>query len=217
MLNILLVDDESIFFEMLSDKKSNKYRFFYVSDPKTAASAIEKNKIDLVLMDWNLKDESGLDYVKQLRCHHLYSKIPIIMLTGNVENASIVQGLNSGANDYVTKPFNFDVLSARIDALLRKNTANTPIELNQETFEITLSGTKIRLRKKEFMIMKILLENPDRTFTRDDLNNLTSGEDIFVGRRSIDTFVRYLRKKLPCPTVIETIRGKGYKININNF
>lgn len=215
MKNILLVDDEPMFFDFFIENSNPSYRFFYIQNPIDLLSAIDDNSIDLVLMDWNLKGESGLDYVKLLRSHPRYSNLPIIMLTSKSEKENVIGGLSGGANDYVTKPFDIDILMARIHSQFSKDHGSVPIKLFQETFEIEIDGKRIKLRRKEFLILKTLLESPDKTFSRLTLNELTSGKDTFVSARSIDTFVRYLRQKLPAPKLIKTIRGKGYQINLD--
>lgn len=218
MKNVLLIDDEAVFFEMLTDTQIPDIKFHYLNHPETATKVIEEQKIDLILMDWNLNEECGIKHLKTLKNHPKYNKVPIIMLTAKGLDVEIVTALNAGANDYITKPFKFPVLVARIHAQLRKDKTMFPIKLYEDTFEIQINDkNKISLRKKEFVIFKTLLESPDKTFSREYLNDITSGIEVHVGDRSIDTFVRMLRKTLEdnqvSPDLIQTIRGKGYKFN----
>jgi DNA-binding response OmpR family regulator len=216
MKNILLVDDEPMFFDLLNLQSPaiSTYCFHYLQDPKLVFDVVDAKAIDLILMDWKLAGESGLEYVKLIRAHPSCCNIPIIMLTVRGEKNCIIEALTQGANDHVVKPFDFEILTARIHAQLAKHGSNTRIRLYCETYEVAFDNKKIKFRRKEFIIFKTLLENPDRTFLRKDLNDLTSGEDVFVSGRSIDTFIRFLRKKLPSPDLIETVRGKGYRIKL---
>lgn len=216
MKNILLIDDEPMFFDLLilETPLTSSYQFHYLQDPQHIFEVMEKKLVDLILMDWKLASESGLDYVKLIRAHPCYCDIPIIMLTVRGEKQFVVEALTQGANDYVTKPFDFEILTARIHAQLAKHNLKPNIRIFPDTFEVSFGNKKIKLRRKEFLIFKTLIESPDKTFLRKDLNDLTSGEDVFVSDRSIDTFIRFLRKKLPSPDLIETVRGKGYRIRL---
>lgn len=214
--HILLVDDDSLIFETLDDMKFSNVMLHFIENPDLILEYMDSNKIDLILMDFNIKHKSGTDYIKQIRQRRDLMEIPIIMLTGNSKDSDVISGLQSGADDYVTKPFKRDVLEARIQAGLRRKQkvckVNSAITFDENIFQIEIRGKKINLRKKEFHILKALVDNPGVTISRQELNALTTGPDVHVSDRSIDTFVRYLRIKLPLELIV-SVRGNGYKID----
>lgn len=216
MINALLVDDEPMFFDLLKISRQSVCNFLFIQEPANLFDFLEHNPVDIILMDWNLGGKSGLDYVKEIRSNPTFCSLPIIMLTAKSDKSHVIEGLNFGADDYITKQsFDIDVLIARIQAHLSKKQLQVPVKLLPQTFEILIDNKRIKLRRKEFLIFKTLLEHPETTFTREYLNGLTSGSDVFVSGRSIDTFVRFLRQKLPYPELIQTVRGKGYCFNLS--
>mgnify|MGYP001415228427 CR=1 FL=1 len=185
--------------------------------------SIQNNKPDLVIVDLELGDLRGETICTELRKSYSDQELPIIILTGEKSYESVVTCLNSGADDYITKPFNADELLARINARLR-STQNTPsksiltcadLELNTETLEVSRGGKKIELTAKEFELLKFLLINKDRILTREKLLNAVWGYSIIVNTRVVDVHVGKLRKKIDegyGKELIDTMRGFGYKI-----
>jgi DNA-binding response OmpR family regulator len=199
---------------------------FDVQGYHSGADALRNLKIskpDLALVDLELGDIRGETVCTELRKVYSDNDLPIIILTGDKSQESIVRCLNAGADDYVTKPFNADVLLARINARLR-NTHMIPatqvltcgdLELNMETLEATRAGKRIDLTAKEFELLKYLLINKDRILTREKLLNAVWGYTAIVDTRVVDVHIGKLRKKIEegfAYPLIETMRGFGYKI-----
>lgn len=193
-----------------------------------AAESIKKNSYDLMVLDWMLPQMSGIDLLKSLGKES--QRPPVLMVTAKTEPQDIVQGLEAGADDYITKPFEPNVFTARVNALLRRSQQKTQarataaikpeefiimgaLKMNLSTYEVHCCGELIHLTPSEFKILSTMGENQGRVLTRDDLIEEVQGEGISVTGRTIDTHVFGLRKKLGnCADVIETIRGVGYRV-----
>lgn len=182
---------------------------------------LKSNKPDIIIVDLQLEDIHGEALCKQIR--EVYSDVPIIILTGNKSQESIISCLNAGADDYITKPFNSDELLARVRARLRHvNTDSSSsvltagdITLNPETLEVTRGEEKITLTAKEFELLKYLLTNKFRVSTRDHILYAVWGYTAEINTRVVDVHIGKLRKKLEegtNKTYIESVRGYGYKI-----
>ena len=195
--------------------------------------AAEVERFALIILDWMLPGMSGVDFAKRLRASESPSaETSILMVTAKAEAADIVEGLESGADDYVTKPFEPSVLVARVRALMRRRPANSgddeagahsasstgavrlgQLEINPETYETTCAGEAISLTPSEFKLLLALAQNRGRVLTRDSLIQCVQGEGVSVVGRTVDTHVFGLRKKLgACADAIETVRGVGYRV-----
>lgn len=224
MYNILVVDDEQAYFEALNSANLKEFKFLYSSNLKEMEKFLFKDKIHLILMDWNLGKEDGVDITKELKSRTGTSNIPIIMVSGQNTNEKMVFALNQGADDYVLKPFTVDFLVAKINSNLRKygkkeSTAQTFIKnivINENSHSVEIKGKDIKLSKKEFLIFTTLIKNPENTFSREALNTLDCPGYV-VTNRTIDTLVKHIRTKFGDSSVIETISKKGYKINPKIF
>ena len=188
--------------------------------------ALEKRKPDLVLLDIMLPEEDGIQILQKLRQRQDTKKLPVIMLTAKGSEYDKVMGLESGADDYVSKPFGMMELLARVKALLRRTEDLRPAQenryvigdltVNQKRHEVLVKGEAVTLTKKEFDMLCYLLENKGMVLTRDQLLNQIWGYDFDGENRTVDVHIRTLRQKLgDCGTYIETIRGIGYKIGGN--
>jgi two-component system phosphate regulon response regulator PhoB len=190
-----------------------------------ARDLMRQNRYALLILDWMLPDESGIDIAREVR--RLGSDIAILMVTARAEANDIVSGLEAGADDFLTKPFEPTVLVARVRAALRRNRRPQTSEMENgekvlhvaelalypETFKATCSGTPVQLTTSEFKLLQALLETRGRVLTRDSLIAQVQGENISVVGRTVDTHVFALRKKLgPCADIIETVRGVGYRV-----
>jgi DNA-binding response OmpR family regulator len=187
-----------------------------------ALKSLKLNKPDLVLIDLELTDLRGETICVELRKD--YPDLPIIILTGDKSQSSIVTCLNSGADDYVTKPFNADVLLARINARLR-NVDSVPnnqvltlgdLSVNLETLEVKRDSKLIELTAKEFELLKYLVMNKSRILTRDKILNAVWGYNTIVDTRVVDVHIGKLRKKIEDgfkTKLVETVRGFGYKVS----
>ena len=194
--------------------------------PSLFWEALEKRKPDLVLLDIMLPEEDGIQILQKLRQRKDTKKLPVIMLTAKGSEYDKVMGLESGADDYVSKPFGMMELLARVKALLRRTEDLRPAQesryvigdltVNRKRHEVFVKGEAVTLTKKEFDMLCYLLENKGMVLTRDQLLNQIWGYDYIGDTRTVDVHIRTLRQKLgDCGTYIETIRGIGYKIGGN--
>jgi DNA-binding response OmpR family regulator len=173
---------------------------------------------DIIVLDWMLPDGQGIDFLREIR--NRSKSIPIIMLTARTELIDKVLGLETGANDYMTKPFESRELIARIRVQLREKTATKDydekltfgkIQIDIREREVLFDGKKVNLTKMEFDLLRILVENPKQTFSRENLLDKVWGYENFPTTRTVDTHVLQLRQKLS-DDVIETVRGLGYRL-----
>lgn len=211
MRQVLLVDDDLSYYEIIKELSSKDYNFLYISEPKMVLQFLKQNHIDLILMDWNLGSDSGIDLLKKIKNEDSLNSIPIMLVTGNSSTEHMVEGLDSGADDYITKPFNLKVLFSKIKANIRKKKNKF---FNENNLEVILKNDVIKLRFKEFIILKALVMNPDKVFSRKELNNLTAGEITYISERTVDTYVKRIREKLKNYKIIKCISKKGYQISL---
>jgi two-component system phosphate regulon response regulator PhoB len=222
--HILVVEDESDVRDLVAlHLQRDGYQVDLAADGEEAVKKIESGKYDLYVLDWMLPKLNGLEITRVLR-KNMSSVSPILMVTARVEATDIILGLEAGADDYITKPFEIPVLMARVRALLRRSTqfqsAGSPETIRIDALEIDLAGHKvtcggdpIALTTSEFKLLVSLAQSRGRVLTRDQLIDLVRGVDVSIVSRAIDTHVFGLRKKLgPCADIIETIRGIGYRI-----
>lgn len=219
---VLVVEDESEIRELISLLLLRQgHRVQQCASALEGLDQLRKNSFDLIVLDWMLPNMSGIEFLKQLDG----VKVPVLMVTAKTEPGDIVQGLEAGADDYITKPFEPSVLTARVKALLRRTQAlKAPeavrtqlkvggIAMNMDTYEVKLKGEPIHLTPSEFKILSEMILNQGRVLTRDQLIETVQGEGISVTGRTIDTHVFGLRKKLESEADwIETIRGVGYRV-----
>lgn len=219
---ILVIEDEKDIRDLISFQlKSKGHEISGVEKAEDAASMIESNQeIDLFIVDWMLPGQiSGIEFIKSVRTYPQYKETPIIMITALTQPENIVAGLDAGANDYITKPFDLKVLEARVRVQLRD-----PAPLSKDLFEfgelkieiskcrVFVSNEEINLTSTEFKILQLLTSKLGHVFTREQLINNILGEQVFVTGRTIDTHIAGLRKKMGSTSdYIETIRGIGYR------
>lgn len=215
---ILLVDDESSVLDFLSyNLKKEGYEVRVASN---GVKALEKTKIfkpDLIIVDIMMPEMDGIELCGLLREDPLNDMI-IVFLTARNEDYTQIAALESGGDDYIAKPIKPKVLVAKIKSLLkRKHKKKNIIEYNNimidlEKHEVKIDEKKINLPKKEFQILKILLKDPGKVFSREKIFKLVWGDNVFVGGRTIDVHVKKIRSKFG-QNFISTIKGIGYKIN----
>jgi two-component system phosphate regulon response regulator PhoB len=222
---ILIVDDESAIRQMVCLALSQAgYHCIEAADTNEAQNKIVADTPDLVLLDWMLPGTSGMEYARRLRREKLTQELPIIMLTARTEEDDKVRGLDSGADDYITKPFSTRELLARIKALLRRSaplSAETPIEvdglaLDPITHRVNAAGVNLDLGPTEFRLLHFFMTHPERVHSRERLLNGVWGDNVYVEERTVDVHIRRLRKALT-PTgherLIQTVRGAGYRFS----
>ncbi len=179
---------------------------------------------DMVLLDWMLPGTSGVDYARRLRQDKLTRHIPIIMLTARTQEEDKLKGLETGADDYVTKPFSTRELLARIKALLRRSapqTADTAVEigglhLDPVTHRVRANGAKLALGPMEFRLLHFFMTHPERVHTRERILDSVWGGNVYVEERTVDVHIRRLRKTLEASghdSLIQTVRGTGYRMS----
>ena len=228
MKKILIIEDEPNIRELiLYNLKTNGYDGIAAEDGIMGITMVHREKPDLILLDLMLPGKSGYDICKELREEG--NNVPIIMITAKTEETDKVTGLESGADDYISKPFGIREMMARIKAVLRRYEAVQGVSLdggdtvisvddlkmNVERHEVTVAGKQVDFTLKEFELLKYLLEHRGHVFSRDQLLNNIWGIDYAGETRTVDVHIRHIRQKLYNEKneehYIETIRGKGYK------
>lgn len=217
---ILLVDDElSVLSYLKSELGFEDYDVITAKDGEEALDNYEKNKgeLSLILLDWMLPKRDGLSVLRKIRKH---DQIPVIMMTARDYIGDKVAGLDGGADDYITKPFEIEELLARIRVILRREKKIQPqlhqfadLTLDEKTRQVTRNNNEVQLTQREFNLLLVLLNNVNQVLTRDELLDKVWGMD-FVGQPNIvDVYIRYLRNKIDVKgtiPLIQTVRGVGY-------
>ena len=225
---ILLVEDEAPIREMLGYTLMKEgYTFREAADVEEARPLIADDRPDLLLLDWMLPGMSGVDYARRIRNNPDTRDIPIIMLTARGEEADKVRGLDTGADDYITKPFSTRELLARIRAVMRrtKNMDDKGIisvkglALDPETFRVTVDGKIVEISPTEFRLLHFFITHPERVYTRGQLLDQVWGQNVYVEERTVDVHIRRLRKTLEPSNyshLIQTVRSVGYRFSARN-
>lgn len=193
------------------------------SDGKGFFEALQQERPRLILLDIMLPGEDGISILKRLRSKEETAGIPVMMATAKGTEYDKVMGLDLGADDYLVKPFGMMEMISRIRAVLRRTEAGYKdkgkilqmgaLELNPETYAVSADGERVQLTLKEHKLLRILMENPKRVFTRDQLLESVWGIEYAGETRTVDVHVATLRTKLrQCGSYIETVRGVGYRI-----
>jgi len=220
---ILVIEDESDILDMILLRlRKEKFDPVGATNGATGLAKAQDDKPDLVLLDLMLPITSGLDVLRKLRESPKTAHLPVIIVSAKGDESDVVVGLELGADDYVTKPFNMPVLLARINALLRRSGAAEnagsrltvgPIVIDADRFEISVDGEPIQLTRTEFGILHSLAVARGRVLTRNQLIDHAIGSDTMVTERTIDVHVTSLRSKLGIARdLVETVRGIGYRI-----
>ena len=222
---ILVIEDEQDIRDLITFQlKSEGHSVIAVESADKAISLIERGeKIDLFIIDWMLPGSlNGLDFTKKLKSHKTYKDLPVIMITALTQAENIVAGLDAGADDYITKPFDLNVLQARVRVQLRSSSASKSpgsdvldfgvLKIETNKCRVFIQDEEITLTSTEYKILILLAQKPGHVYTREQFINNIQGENIFVTGRTIDTHIAGLRKKIgEASNLIETIRGIGYR------
>lgn len=223
MSRVLVVDDEKMIvkgikFSLMQDGMVVDCAY----DGSEALEYAKKTEYDIVLLDLMLPKLSGLDVCREIR---EFSSMPIIMLTAKGDDMDKIMGLEYGADDYITKPFNILEVKARMKAIMRRNTSaqnvkpekvvvSGDVKMDIENARVFIKESEINLTSKEFELMELLVNNPGKVYTRDDLLNIVWGADYPGDARTVDVHIRRLREKIESnpsePRYIHTKWGKGY-------
>ena len=217
---ILVVDDEDHIRTLLAyNLTAHDYDCVFAETGIEAIHMAELEMPDLILLDWMMPEMNGTAVCKRLKKNSQTAHIPVIMITARSEENDKIKGLDSGADDYITKPFSPNEMLARVRAVLRRRSADSvssiitykDLTINTDSYSVTYQGTPITLPKKEFQLLQILMENPNRVFGRDVLLNRIWGGDRDVDERTVDAYIKRLRKCLGSGgDYIRTVRGVGY-------
>ncbi len=221
---ILLVEDEVAIRELLA-LSLREAGLIPVETGKVAEawSNILQEMPSLVLLDWMLPDESGIELLRRIRRTEATRRLPVIMVTARGDETERVWGLDAGADDYVSKPFSPRELLARVQAVLRRTTADLPetvlevdgLRLDPVSYRVTAAGQILNLAPTEFRLLHFLMQHPERVYTRSQLLDHVWGRHVVVEERTVDVHVRRLRLALEAHRLsglLQTVRGTGYRL-----
>lgn len=223
---ILIVEDEAALVTLLSySLEKEGFTVRVAADGEQALEALAEEPPDLVLLDWMLPHLSGIEICRRIRRDPATSGLPVIMLTARGEEADRIRGLDTGADDYVTKPFSPAELIARVRALLRRahpaigadSLTAGDIVMDLAAHRVHVGDTEVELGPTEFRLLRHFMEHPGRVYSRDRILDAVWGRDINVEDRTVDVHVGRLRKSLRAVTghdPIRTVRGAGYSLEI---
>lgn len=224
---ILIVEDEPAQAEMLSyNLQKEGFRVALAGDGEEGLLAARESIPDAIVLDWMLPGLSGIEVCRQLRGDASTREIPILMLTARGEEEDRVRGIETGADDYVVKPYSPREVVARIKALLRRANPSLAAEILEYAdicmdlaqHKVSRGGQAIHLGPTEFRLLKTLMEKPGRVYSRERLLDMVWGRDVYVEDRTVDVHIRRLRKALnegDAADVIRTVRGEGYAIDVD--
>jgi len=225
-VNILLVEDEPAIQQMVAMALHKAgYEVGMASDAMEAQSHIVGKLPDLILLDWMLPGMSGVDYARQLKKGDLTREIPIIILTARGEESDKIRGFDSGADDYVTKPFSPRELVARINAVLRRAAPHVTTEvieagglrLDAASHRVTMDDEILTLGPTEYRLLYFFMTHPERVYSRSQLLDRVWGGDVYVEERTVDVHILRLRKILAThgyDRLVQTVRGAGYRFSM---
>lgn len=221
----LIVEDEAALVTLLRyHLEKEGFRVHEAADGEEALLKVKEERPDLVLLDWMLPLVSGIGVCRQMRLLNDTKKTPIIMLTARGEESDKVRGLDSGADDYVTKPFSPAELIARVRAVLRRSRPETfaealsfeNITMDLSTYKVYRGEREVHLGPTEFKLLRHLMQSPKRVFSREQLLDSVWGCDVYVEPRTVDVHIRRLRKALNGngdKDIIRTVRSAGYSLD----
>ncbi len=222
---VLVVEDEAALATMLRyNLEKQGFRVEEAGDGQEALNLIAETTPDLVLLDWMLPTLSGIEVCRQIRRRHETRNLPVIMVTARTEDQDAVRGLNTGADDYISKPFSMEALLARVRALLRRSGAVPAkgmlefhdISMDLGTHRVSRNGRAIHLGPTEFRLLEFFMRHPRRVFTREELLDSVWGKDIHVEPRTVDVHIRRLRKGINGDNeldIVRTVRAAGYALD----
>jgi len=223
--SILVVEDEPAIQELVAYTcSSNGYEVRRAESVAGAREAIGQQLPDLVLLDWMLPDRSGVELLKDLRAEERTRAVPVIMLTARGSEADRVVGLDTGADDYVVKPFSPRELMSRMRAVLRRRAPQHagealrygPLAIDPTRHEVSADGKPVKMGLAEFKLLSFLASQPERVFTRSQLLDNVWGDHVFIEERTVDVHVLRLRKALTpagAQNLVQTVRGIGYRLS----
>ncbi len=222
--SVLLVEDEAAQREVLAyNLEAEGFEVFRAEDGEAALEVVEETPPDLILLDWMLPNVSGIEVCRRLKSRGETRTIPVIMISARSEEVDRVRGLETGADDYVVKPYSVAELMARVRTQLRRTRPATvgeqleyeDIVLDSSSHRVTRGGEPLRLGPTEFRLLAMFMERPGRVFSREQLLDRVWGRDIYVDTRTVDVHIGRLRKALMAhggSDPLRTVRGAGYSL-----
>ncbi|UTW44707.1 phosphate regulon transcriptional regulator PhoB [bacterium SCSIO 12696] len=222
---ILVVDDEAPIRDMIvMALEVAGYNCLQASNAQDAHGLIIDECPDLVLLDWMMPGTSGIELVRRLKRQELTAKLPVIMLTAKSDEDNKIQGFDSGADDYVTKPFSPRELIARIKALLRRTGPGAPEEpisiegllFDPISHRVSINDTPVSMGPTEYRLLEFFLTHQERVYSRDQILDHVWGGNVYMEERTVDVHIRRLRKALGIDghdRFIQTVRGAGYRFS----
>ena len=222
--SILVIDDEPAIRDMLQIAlDAAGFKVVLAEDAKQAYPIIIDTPPDLILLDWMMPGTSGIELLRRLRRDEI--NVPVIMLTAKVEEASKIAGLDSGADDYIAKPFSLRELVSRVKAILRRTSEESikevifagALKLDQLNRRVNIGDTLISLGPTEYKLLQFFLTHQDRVYTRDQILDNVWGRNVYLDERTVDVHIRRLRKAISIAgheNYVQTVRGAGYRFSI---
>ena len=222
--SVLVIDDEPAIRDMLQIAlDAAGFKVGLAEDAKQAYPIIIDTPPDLILLDWMMPGTSGIELLRRLRRDEI--NVPVIMLTAKVEEASKISGLDSGADDYIAKPFSPRELVSRVKAILRRTSEESmkevifagALKLNQLNRRVNIGDTLVSLGPTEYKLLQFFLTHQDRVYTRDQILDNVWGRNVYLDERTVDVHIRRLRKAISIAgheNYVQTVRGAGYRFSI---
>jgi len=221
---LLVVEDEEDIRELLCfSLRSNNCSIHTAGDGRSALQELMNGEYDLVLLDWMLPDITGIELLQRIRGDKRLKDIRVIMLTARSEESDRIRGLESGADDYVVKPFSLNELQARIRSRLRYRgeshrdiLCTDGVVLDQASYRTTIDGQHVDLSPTEFKLLRHFMRTPDRVYSRTQLLDAVWGTNVYIDERTVDVHIRRLRKALEPfarSHLVQTVRGTGYRFS----
>lgn len=221
---VLIVDDEASIREMIAVAlEMADYRVLEADNAQSAHAIVVDEKPDLLLLDWMMPGTSGIELARRLKREETTAELPIIMLTAKGEEDNKIQGLEAGADDYITKPFSPRELVARLKAVLRRTTprgVEDAVEvdgllLDPASHRVSSNGHALEIGPTEYRLLQFFMTHQERAYTRGQLLDQVWGGNVYVEERTVDVHIRRLRKALgePHQHLIQTVRGTGYRFS----
>jgi two-component system phosphate regulon response regulator PhoB len=226
MSRVLVVEDEPAIAELVAiNLRHAGHQVELAADAALAQSAVNKVLPDLVLLDWMLPGQSGVALARHWRTQARTRELPIIMLTARADEADKIQGLDAGADDYLTKPFSTKELLARIRAVLRRKLPEAfeavleagALTLDPVTHRVMCHSQEIKLGPTEFRLLRFFMSHAERVHSRAQVLDRVWGDHVYIEERTVDVHVKRLRAALApvhCDHMIETVRGAGYRLTL---
>ena len=225
---VLIVEDDTAIREMVAASLSAAEFEVWEAESADAALRLIGDRLpDLILLDWMLPGQSGIEFARRLKRDETTAEVPIIMLTAKGEEYDKLRGFDAGVDDYVSKPFSTRELVARMKAVLRRiniHGGHNPIALKElcldpASHRVTVSGNTVRLGPTEFKLLNFFMTHPERVFDRTQLLDRVWGRNVYIEERTVDVHIRRLRKALSSygyDRHIQTVHGTGYRFSLEN-